>query len=372
MAYTRERGDRHLACWRGPDGRTRTKGGFKRKRDALEYAQRQEHSIVDGVYVDPRAGRLTLDAWWAEWWPTCVHLAPTTRDRDARTYKNHVAPTFGKAPVAKITNASVRHWIVKLDDGTRSSSTVHKAHHVLRKTLQAAVQAGKLRANPADDVDLPTIVRAEMRVLDRDELGALAGAIDARYRRFVILGAWAGLREAEIAGLTWARVGTGHVDVAQQVVDVGGSVRVTSRLKTSAARRRVPIPAFAWSQLDQDRGEPDEWVVPAAGGGPLRINNFRRRVWAPAVTKAGLEGLVPHELRHTAVSWWIAHGATPVDCARWAGHASVKTILDTYGHLFPAHTAEVIGRLDAFGRGQTSTEGTIRPSGSDSGNVASE
>jgi len=50
-------------------------------------------------------------------------------------------------------------------------------------------------------------------------------------------------------------------------------------------------------------------VFTAPQGGVLRLQNFRHTVWARAVRDAGLDGLTPHSLRHTAASLAIASGA---------------------------------------------------------------
>ena len=55
-------------------------------------------------------------------------------------------------------------------------------------------------------------------------------------------------------------------------------------------------------------------------------------------------GLRPHDLRHTAVAFWIAAGASPKEIATRAGHTSVVTVLDRYGHLLP-------GSVSRDGRG---------------------
>jgi integrase len=96
-------------------------------------------------------------------------------------------------------------------------------------------------------------------------------------------------------------------------------------------------------------------------GTPLRANNWRRRIWQPAciavgqgeivestTTKNGqtYEGLRPHDLRHTAISLWIAADASPKDIARRAGHASVATVLDRYGHLLPGTEERVNDALN--------------------------
>ncbi|WP_392468921.1 tyrosine-type recombinase/integrase [Arsenicicoccus cauae] len=78
-------------------------------------------------------------------------------------------------------------------------------------------------------------------------------------------------------------------------------------------------------------------------GGPLRLNNWRRRVFDPALDWAGLTDLTPHDLRHTAASLAIAAGANVRAVQQMLGHASAAMTLDVYAGLFPDD-------LDAVGR----------------------
>ena len=41
-----------------------------------------------------------------------------------------------------------------------------------------------------------------------------------------------------------------------------------------------------------------------------------------------------HDLRHAGISLWIRNGATPKQVQTWAGHASIQTTWDIYGHLW--------------------------------------
>jgi site-specific recombinase XerD len=49
--------------------------------------------------------------------------------------------------------------------------------------------------------------------------------------------------------------------------------------------------------------------LPRAAGTPLRLRNWRRVVWIPAVEAAGLSDITPHDLRHTPASQAVASGA---------------------------------------------------------------
>lgn len=61
----------------------------------------------------------------------------------------------------------------------------------------------------------------------------------------------------------------------------------------------------------------------------------------------GLDGLTPHELRHTAASLAIASGATVKSVRRMLGHASAAMTLDVYAGLFDDDLDAVAERLDA-------------------------
>lgn len=84
-----------------------------------------------------------------------------------------------------------------------------------------------------------------------------------------------------------------------------------------------------------------------AEGSPIRAGSFLSRFWTPAVERADLTGLRMHDLRHTAVSTWIAHGASAKQVQVWAGHSSVATVFDRYGRLFPGGEDPIMDSIDA-------------------------
>jgi Phage integrase family len=69
-----------------------------------------------------------------------------------------------------------------------------------------------------------------------------------------------------------------------------------------------------------------------------------------AATAAGLDGLTPHELRHTAASLAVASGASVKAVQRMLGHASAAMTLDVYAGLFEDDLDGVADRMAALGR----------------------
>src|SRR4029450_5174628 len=122
-----------------------------------------------------------------------------------------------------------------------------------------------------------------MRFLTSAEVATLADAIQPRYRALVLVGAYGGLRIGELAGLRRSRVDLlrGTVTVAEIVVEVRGVLHMGPP-KTRASRRTVGLPRFVVEELAAHLAEPGDleaFVFTAPEGGPLRVHNFRARVW---------------------------------------------------------------------------------------------
>jgi integrase len=171
-----------------------------------------------------------------------------------------------------------------------------------------------------------------------------------------------------MTSLRWERVDLlrRRVDVAEISYEIGGKVYFGPP-KTKAARRVTPIPEFVATALAASTSpnpDPADLVFTAPEGGPLGHRVFRRRLWTPAVVRAGLTGFRVHDLRHTAVALWIAAGASVNEIARRAGHTSVVTVLDRYGHLLPGTEDKVTAALDEMaGQVPGRVSRTARPSG---------
>lgn len=111
----------------------------------------------------------------------------------------------------------------------------------------------------------------------------------------------------------------------------------------------MPIPDYVVAEHFDGMKADDLVFTSVDGRSPIRSSNFHWRIFQPACVEAGFgemvdgdnktgrayAGLRPHDLRHTAVALWIAGGASPKEIAARAGHASVSTVLDRYGHPGP-------------------------------------
>jgi integrase len=91
---------------------------------------------------------------------------------------------------------------------------------------------------------------------------------------------------------------------------------------------------------------PTPWCFPGHGGGLLSIEEYRR-AFDRACAEIGIEGLVPHGLRHTTASLAISAGANVKVVQRMLRHATAAMTLDLYGHLLDD---DLTGVADALGK----------------------
>jgi integrase len=335
------------AMYRDPAGRQRSRT-FPRKGQAEKYLATIETAKLTGGYVDPSAGRVTVAAWSQRWVTTLVHLKPSTRARYEGVLSKHVVPRWGPVRLSAITHSDVAAWVASLP---LAPATVRYTHRVFSLMLDMAVRDGVIAKNPATGVRLPKPAKTERHYLTAKQVDNLADAI-GEYRLVVLTLAYCGLRWSELAALRVGRVDTlrRRLEISEAVVEVRGHLAWGT--PKSHQRRAVPMPAFLAGDLAvYIAGKaPDELVFTGRRGGVLRNLNFRRDHFDVAATAAGLDGLTPHELRHTAASLAVASGANVKAVQRMLGHASAAMTLDVYAGLFDDDLDGVADRMDALGR----------------------
>jgi integrase len=334
--YETKSGPRYAVRFRDAERRQTTKRGFVTRRDAKQFAAGVETKVINGAYVRPSDGRVTVGVLAAEYLAGRQHLKPKSVESLRSLLDAQVLPRWRDVPISSITPSAVQSWVSGLSAAGLSSSRARQSAHAFKSVLAVAVRDRRLVANPADLVDLPRLVTARgHRYLSADELHRLADAAGQWADLVYVLGT-AGLRWGEATAL---RVRDVHflrrrLEVNQSTVEVSG--KLITGLPKNSQRRSVSVSAEVLEMLSlRVAGKsPDDLVFTTLRGQQLRSQNFARRVWAPAVAAAGLGPLRVHELRHTAVSIAVDAGADVLAVARMLGHADPSITLKRYAGLF--------------------------------------
>jgi integrase len=177
--------------------------------------------------------------------------------------------------------------------------------------------------------------RARERWLTQEEARRLiAAAFTARHvRLFIILALATAGREAALLQLTWDRV-----DLERGLIDLDDP----ERSLTSKRRAAVPINAMARVALERAKARARSRFVIEYGGRPVRC------VWAgvrAAADRAGLTGVSPHTLRHTAGMLMIQAGVPLLTVAGFMG-ISIATAAKSYLKVMPKQLADAAAAVD--------------------------
>lgn len=347
---------RWRARYRGPDRKERSRH-FARKIDAERWARTEVGRLDRGEWTDPALGRVTIGEYAQEWLEGKVRIRPSTRIMYDVVLRNQVLPRWATVSLDAVRHEDVSAWVAGLHREGLSAARTRHAWVVLSQILELGVRSRRIPNNQARGVELPALPtkseRDKTRFLDEREVWVLADAAGVNAPSILVL-VWCGLRFGELAALR-----CGSLDLEKREVRVSatlsenGGKLTEGPPKTESSNRTVPVPEWLCLELSMlAAGRPAaDYLFTAAKGGPLRIGNWRYRVFDPAVKKAALASqqrgdmLRPHDLRHTCASLHIRHGTPPKVLSTMLGHASVAITLDRYGHLYPGDVHLYVDRL---------------------------
>jgi len=184
--------------------------------------------------------------------------------------------------------------------------------------------------------------------LSADDVYRLADESD-QYRALVLLLAYTGIRWGEAVALRVRDVEflRRRISVSDNAVQLGVKHAVGPTKGRKA--RSVPVPTFVLNELSvrcHDKA-PGELLFPARHGGYLPRPKSSDGWFAAAVTKAKVQKITPHDLRHTCASLAVSAGVSVLALQRMLGHTSAKVTLDTYADLFDDDLDAVAVTLDS-------------------------
>lgn len=335
------------ARYRAPDGRQISKS-FRRKVDAERWLLLEEGDVLAGRWHDPRSGAELFSDYCERWLEGRSPQVAGKTDYNTRVLlRGRIVPAFGDKRLKQVTTTGVRDWQTSLLTEGLSPATVRTYRQILGQVLKQAVADGLLLTNPVEGVSAPTVRPRRQLFLTAEELERLAEAA-AEYGPLVWFLGWSGLRFGEAAALRAGNIDAGRrrVRVEESVTEIGG--RLEFGPPKTHESRTVIVPGFVIERIapllkGKDLGD---LVFTAPRGGPLRLGNFRRRVFAPAAAAIGKPDLLPHDLRDTAASLAISSGASIKAIQRMLGHAAAAMTLDTYGSLFEEDLRALADRIE--------------------------
>jgi integrase len=355
---------------------------FALKKNAIAYETTVRGEVAEGTHTADsasvtiaEAGRLWIES------ARNAGLERSTVEQYESHLKFHIVPFLGRTKLSQLSAPMVREFEDRLREGTepggaearpRSAAMVKKVRGSLSTLIGDAQERGLVVRNVARELRARRKRgkdrRAERRqhgklkvgvdIPSREEIKAIVGKLDGRWRPIMLTAIFTGLRASELRGLRWADVdlAKGELHVRQRA----DRYNAIGAPKSEAGERPVPLPPLVLNALKEwklraPKSELD-LVFPTSRGTILSHANLINRAFIPVQIAAGVTATEKgsdgapivrakytglHALRHFYASWCINRRADgglelpPKVVQERLGHSSIVMTMDTYGHLFP-------------------------------------
>lgn len=303
---------------------------FKLKRDAQRWLDEETAKLVTGTWTTPGTAKMTVSEWCDTWIAGYTGNRPSTISQ-ARVHLKRIRARFGTHLIGSVRPSDVRTWMSELQAEGLATNTRKALHSRLGQIFSDAVHDGIIPRSPVSRRTAPGQGEQRAYVATTAQVWALHDALPEHARGIVLLGAFAGLRRNEIIALRVQDVDFMR-GIITPAVQYGGLP-----LKTEESRNPIPIPPEMAIALGRN---------PAAFGSDLIVTTEHGRQVSPGRAndlfndaRAKVTGLPDdfrlHDLRHYFASLLIAAGLDIKTVQARLRHASAKTTLDVYGHLWP-------------------------------------
>lgn len=320
------------------------------KKEAKKILRDIEDRIEKGVYIQPK--KMPRFSKVADMW--LKTKKPNIRHSTYKQYKghleNHLKPYFENYKINRVNYDKVEKFISHCLDNDMNILTLKKILINLGAIMTYAVRKRYIDYNPVRDMEKPKgqseHTDKELNILTPVQILTLLDVVkDLKHKTLYMAAVTTGLRQGELLGLKWS-----DIDLFNNQIHVKRTYNHFRfyEPKTKRSRRKVDVPPQMMKQFKTWRlacpANDLDLVFPNETGGPMSSLNMYNRKFLPAIKKAKLQ-IRFHDLRHTWISLLIDQGENIKYIQNQAGHASIKTTIDTYGHLMKDINKEAASRL---------------------------
>jgi integrase len=274
------------------------------------------------------------------------HLRPTRKASTVREFERVISrdilPTFGRRRVADVLAPEVATWHQRI--GKEAPIHANRALAILRAMFRHAERQGLREPNtdPTRYVSKFPETKRD-RFLSAEEVGRLGAELAASEGRehpsailAIRLLTLTGARRSEVVGLRWS-----DVDFERSLLTLADS---------KTGRKVIPLGAPALALLEAARSTRRPGARFVCAGRTDRPFAALGKAWERIRSRAGLDQVRLHDLRHSYASTGAAAGLGLFIVGRILGHADAKTT-QRYAHLADdpvrAATERIAGEIAA-------------------------
>lgn len=261
---------------------------------------------------------------------------------------NHVLPYLGNKRLIDLKPVMFSSLYSELSNKL-SAKTIITINSIVNAAINQAINDEIIYRNILRGVKKPATRKKQHRIFSECEARDFRKAIaKSRYRFNYLLMLAAGLRIGEALAAGWDAIDLKQktIRVFRQVTErhtIAGNIIQISQLKTERSNRVVPLPDEIIQEMKQ---------IPASSRhgfifkGRSKSPRCMVRDFKMILENMGIDGMRPHDLRHTYASWLLLNGVDLPRVSELLGHSSTKVTGDTYSHVIPGSKDQAREAMD--------------------------
>lgn len=252
--------------------------------------------------------------------------------------KAHIEPKLGGLRASRFGPAQARQYILQRQAEGASNATINRELAVVRRGFRLGYEA-----EPKLVFHIPVIHKLpEQNVrqgfLEPDQYEKLLEELPQNLKALFVCGYHTGARKGELGRIQWPQV-----DFAAGLIRLSGNQTKNKRPRT------LPVYGDMRRWLEHQRNTCPEgcpWVFHGAHKRPVdkHLNG-----WVDACKRAGMPGLLFHDLRRSAVRNMKRAGLQDLEAMRISGHLT-RHIFDRYNIIDEADLAAAGKRLEEYAK----------------------
>lgn len=298
--------------------------------DKFDYAEEFPESRSAIAKASKNGCHITVAEALNTWLISCQkrHAYSTVRDYESAV-KFHLEPRWGSHKLDEMNRQEIESWINGLEI---SAKRINNILIPLRQVMEKAFLDELIDSNPMRRIKNLKIHTREPEPFTLTEISSILGAVEGAEQNALAFGFWTGLRTSELLGLKWENVSIEKNYAVIKEVLVRGKLKAP---KTRASIRKITLHSTALAALIEQskiRTSSDYvFIDPASGERWKSDQPFRKKVWIPALKRAGVKYRECYQMRHTFASQMLIQNQNPIWLSSHMGHSDWGMIRKIYG-----------------------------------------
>ena len=248
-------------------------------------------------------------------------------------YSLKMFSTFiGSISVNAISPQNVEAFLNDRKRQNKKVSGINRTLTTLKAFFSWAVERGYVHQSPAKQIKPFRGPTREARPIDPALLKKIWDTLNPQHRLQVSLAGVLGLRASEVANLEWS-----EIDLENAILRIGASANYTTK---SGKSKELGLSEGLLKALLERKAsaKPNPWVFPRKDlAGPIH-SSVISKAFQDAKKRAGVTGVVFHDLRATAATQASRAGHGDATVGRFLGHSSTAMARKYSNH----HSLEVV------------------------------